>query len=142
MLKKVTVVDDSQDTLNILEAVLRKAGYRVQVIQNGAEAFAKIKEAPPDLILLDIMMPEVDGFEVCRRVKADAGLRRIPIFMISAKDDPLDREQSFRLGVDAFITKPVYPREIVRKIKTLFTESDRRSRGERTLFGRLYRLTG
>ena len=141
MPKKILVVDDSQDTLNILEAVLRKGGYRVQVVLNGQVALDKIRESPPDLILLDVMMPGMDGLEVCRILKSDPIHRKIPIFMFSAKDDPAARKLALELGASAFIAKPIYPREILGKIKAHFGDPDE-EKSSKALFGRLsFRLT-
>jgi CheY-like chemotaxis protein len=123
MLEKIVVVDDCQDTLNILGAFLRKEGYQVQVEKSGQVAIQKIKEVPPDLILLDMMMPEMGGLEVCRVLKADPHLRHIPIFMFSATAEPQAEEKALQAGVTAFIAKPAYPREILRKIKAHFGES-------------------
>jgi DNA-binding response OmpR family regulator len=135
MLKKIVVVDDCQDTLNILGAFLRKEGYNVQVEKTGQGAVQKIKEAPPDLILLDRMMPGMDGLEICRILKADARLKHIPIFMFSATDDPNGREKAIQAGFTAFIQKPAYPREILRQIKAHFGDSSE-ERSSRALFGR------
>ncbi len=136
MIRKVLVVDDSQDTLNILEAVLRRDGFKVQVASNGEDALRKIKEAPPHLVLLDMMMPKMDGLEVCRILKSDPGLSQIPVLMFSAKDDPAVRKRALQLGASAFIEKPAYPREILRKIKAHFGESNQ-NLSSKALFGRL-----
>jgi len=124
MLKKILVVDDSRDTLNILEAALRRDGFRVQVVSNGVDALRMIEKVRPDLVLLDMMMPKMDGLEVCRILKSDPKLSPIPVFMFSAKDDPAARARAMQLGASAFIEKPVYPREIIRKIKAHFGESE------------------
>ena len=126
--KKILVVDDSQDALNILEAVLKRGGFKVQVVSNGEEALRKIRKFPPDLVLLDMMMPKMDGLEVCRILKGDPGLSHIPILMLSAKDDPALHERALQVGASAFIEKPVHPREVLRKIKTYFYEADRASK--------------
>lgn len=135
MRRKILVADDSQDTLNILEAVLKRGGFKAQVVSNGEDALKKIKEDPPDLVLLDIMMPKMDGLEVCRILKGDSRWRHIPIFMFSARDDPAARQRALRLGASAFIEKPIYPREILRKIRLHFGESDRNKSSDSS-FGR------
>jgi DNA-binding response OmpR family regulator len=120
MLKKIAVVDDCQDTLNILGAFLKKEGFQVQVEKTGQEALLKIKEDPPDLILLDMMMPGMDGLEVCRRLKADHKVEHVPVFMFSGAADPDAREKAVQAGITGFIAKPAYPKDILRKIKAYF----------------------
>jgi two-component system NtrC family sensor kinase len=122
MLKKIAVVDDCQDTLNILGVFLKKAGFRVQVEKTGQGALQKIKEDPPDLILLDMMMPGMDGLEVCRVLKADPQVKDIPIFMFSGAADPSAQEKALQAGVIRFIAKPAFPKDILHKIKAYFDE--------------------
>lgn len=115
--KKVLVVDDHQDAINILTMILKKGGYESVAARDGVEALQKINEESPDLVLLDVMMPKMDGYEVCQAVKADPLHRDIPILMLSAKIDPASKERGRELGAADYITKPINPTEILKKIK-------------------------
>lgn len=117
MARKILVVDDNQDTLNILGAVLRKGGYDTLFAKDGLEAIQKAREASPALILLDIMMPRMDGLEVLRILKGDAAYARTPILVVTAKTDPLSKNQSLELGASDYLIKPIDPGEILRTIK-------------------------
>ncbi|MEJ5311342.1 MAG: response regulator [Anaerolineae bacterium] len=111
------IVDDAVENLNMLDAMLR-AEYRVQAARNGAVAL-KLANAPepPDLILLDIVMPDMDGFAVCQELKANAATRDIPVIFISALDDVFDKVQAFRMGGVDFITKPFHVEEVLARVR-------------------------
>jgi len=105
----VLVVDDTSDNLTLMAALLRDI-YRVKVVNNGAKALAVAAASPPpDLILLDIMMPEMDGYEVCRRLKEDPATRNIPVIFLTAMSDEHSEEKGFELGAVDYITKPISP---------------------------------
>ncbi len=104
----VLVVDDTADNLTLMAALLRDR-YRVKVVNHGSKALAVAAAKPPDLILLDIMMPEIDGYEVCRRLKADAALRNIPVIFLTAMSDEQSEEKGFELGAVDYIAKPISP---------------------------------
>ncbi|MGC3987102.1 MAG: adenylate/guanylate cyclase domain-containing protein [Pseudorhodoferax sp.] len=104
----VLVVDDTADNLTLMAALLRDS-CRVKVVNHGAKALATAANAPPDLILLDIMMPEIDGYEVCRRLKADPALSHIPVIFLTAMTDEHSEEKGFELGAVDYITKPLSP---------------------------------
>jgi putative two-component system response regulator len=114
----VLVVDDSPDNLSLMNGLLKDA-YRVRVANNGARAL-KIAQSgtPPDLILLDVMMPCMDGYEVCRRLKADAGSRDIPIIFLTARSEPADEQLGLELGAVDYITKPVSPPIVLARVRT------------------------
>lgn len=117
MAKKILIVDDNQDTLNILGAILKREGYQVLLAKDGLEAIEKVREASPSLILLDIMMPKIDGFGVLQALKQDSRFMKIPVLVVTAKTDPISKNQSLGLGASDFLIKPVNPAEIIRKIK-------------------------
>ena len=118
-LKKVLVVDDNQDAMNIMASILKIAGYSVITAKDGLEAMHKIQRENPALILLDVTMPEMDGFAVCESVKRNPKFSHIPIFMISANTDPASRKRGLQAGAHDFITKPINPAETLRKIREL-----------------------
>lgn len=115
--KKVLVVDDNPDAVNILMTVLKRGGYTVEIARNGSEALQKINEENPELILLDIMMPKMNGFEVCKAVKSDSKTRHITVLMITGKTDTESRAEGLRLGATDYLVKPIHPMEALRKVK-------------------------
>lgn len=123
MPKKVLIVDDNQDAINILSAIIKKGGYLATVAKDGVEAIQKIKDESPALILLDIMMPKMDGFEVCQTVKSDAETKHIPILMVTAKTDPASRARGLKLGASDYLMKPIHPAETLRKVKEYLDET-------------------
>lgn len=121
--KKATilVVDDNPENLRVLMQLLQDQGYRVRPIPNGAHALTTAQKEPPDLILLDIMMPEMNGYEVCARLKADERTRDIPIIFISALDEGLDKATAFSMGGVDYITKPFQAEELSARVYTHLT---------------------
>jgi DNA-binding response OmpR family regulator len=117
MAKRVLIVDDNQDALHILSAVLNRGGYLVSIAKNGMEAIEKVREENPALILLDIMMPKMDGFEVCKEIKSRSETSRIPILMITARKDPESRKRGLEVGASEYLVKPIHPAEVLRKVQ-------------------------
>ncbi|RLB29652.1 MAG: hypothetical protein DRG87_06730 [Deltaproteobacteria bacterium] len=114
----VMVVDDSPDNLTVLEKMLREQGYRVVAFPRGDLALKAAARKPPDLILLDIMMPGMDGFAVCERLKADATLKEIPVLFISGLSETRDKLKAFSAGGVDYVTKPFQPEEVRVRVKT------------------------
>ena len=112
------IVDDTPANLRLLSQLLTGCGYRVRAVLNGMRALAAAQAAPPDLILLDIMMPEMDGHEVCRRLKADERTRDIPILFISALNETEEKVQGFAAGGVDYITKPFQSEEVLARVQT------------------------
>lgn len=119
MKSKVLVVDDNPLNIELLDAYLKSSGYEISTATNGKEALALINANPPDLILLDIMMPEIDGYEVCRRVKSEPSSRTIPIILLTALHDVQDRITGIEAGCDDFISKPFNNIELLTRVKSL-----------------------
>ena len=113
----ILIVDDTPANLNVLSAILGKRGYRVRPAINGALALKAAQKAVPDLILLDVQMPGLDGYEVCRQLKADAQTRAIPVIFISALDDVLDKVEAFQVGGVDYITKPFQIEEVLARVE-------------------------
>src|SRR6516165_8272222 len=114
----VLIVDDEPNNIDYLEQELEGLGYKTLSAHNGAEAIAIVKNSPPDLILLDVMMPVMDGFSACRMLKGFEETRFIPIVMMTALDGIEDRVKGIRAGADDFLTKPVDERELMARIET------------------------
>jgi two-component system alkaline phosphatase synthesis response regulator PhoP len=115
----VLVVDDNQQNLELLQAYLETLGCRIVTARDGVEALAVIGRDQPDLILLDVMMPRMSGFEVCKKLKADPQTRSIPIIMVTALNELGDIERGVESGTDDFLTKPVKKLELITRVKSL-----------------------
>jgi CheY-like chemotaxis protein len=112
--KRVLVVDDDRVIQQLLQVNLELEGYEVvATASDGAEALEKITKLKPDLVILDVMMPKMDGLEVCRRLKADPKLAKIPIILLSARAQDLDIREGLDIGADAYLTKPFDPVELL-----------------------------
>lgn len=112
----ILVVDDEANIRDLARLYLEKDGYKVIVAQDGAQALTLAKEVDPALIVLDLMLPEVDGWEVCRRVRADSN---VPILMLTARDDDIDKIVGLEMGADDYLTKPFNPRELVARVRAI-----------------------
>jgi len=115
---RILVVDDTPDNLFLIQAILEEEGYQIEIVDNGREALEKIEENPPDLLLLDVMMPEIDGFEVTRRIRQNEKLPFMPILLITAYDQP-SVAQGLDTGADDFIRKPVDFDELLARVRSL-----------------------
>jgi DNA-binding response OmpR family regulator len=113
---RIMVVDDDPDTLSILVRYIRREGSIVVEASSGAECLRLVRESPPDVILLDLMMPEMDGFAVCRKLRRDSATAEIPVIMLTARDDLEARAEGMEIGVSDFIAKPVLRRELSERI--------------------------
>ena len=123
MAKYVLIVDDAPNIVLSLEFLMKKEGYEVHSVSNGEEAMAAITTKTPDLILLDVMMPRKDGYEVCQELRANQDWNDIKIIMLTAKGRDVEREKGLALGADDYVTKPFATQELVRKVKTLLGEN-------------------
>lgn len=116
-MKKVLIVDDEQDIVESLQFVLEAAGFECHCAYNGEEGLNLAREILPDLIILDVMMPKINGFKICRLLKYDSKYRNIPILMVTARSQMEDKQIGEETGVDEYITKPFELDEIVEKVK-------------------------
>ena len=119
MARSVLVVDDEPNIVLSLEYLLQQAGYEVRVARSGEEAVTAVAAQVPDLIVLDVMMPTLDGYHVCETIRADPKLRSVRILMLTAKSRDVEREKALALGADDYITKPFSTRELVERVKTI-----------------------
>lgn len=118
-IRNVLVVDDSKTELMFLGEMLRKAGYAVVTAENGEEMHSRLEQAKPDLILMDVVMPGQNGFQLTRKISRDPRYSDIPIIMCTSKDQETDRVWGMRQGARDYITKPVEQAELISKIKAL-----------------------
>src|SRR3989304_3365258 len=123
MAEKILVVDDDLDTLKLVGLMLERQGYEITVATNGELGLSKAAPEKPDLILLDIMMPDIDGYEVPRRLRADPSLAHIPIIMFTAKSMVDDKVAGFEVGADDYLTKPTHPAELTAHVKAVLARS-------------------
>ena len=130
---KVLVVDDNAQNLELLVAYLDSLNCRVFTASNGVEALEKVRQEMPDLILLDIMMPRMSGFEVCRNLKSDPQTRDIPVVMVTALTELSDIERAVESGTDDFISKPINRLELVTRVKSLLRVRHLQGELDRTL---------
>lgn len=138
MAKKILVVDDEKDIVDLVAYNLEKAGYKVLRAYDGAAALRKAQEEAPDLLVLDLMLPGLDGLEVCRRLKAADKTARIPVLMLTAKGEESDKVVGLELGADDYVTKPFSPKELVARVKALLRRSAQdevASHAEHRVFG-------
>lgn len=124
-MEKVLIVDDEIDLLKMVDFNLRNAGFATVQAKTGKEALKLARGENPDLILLDLMLPDVLGTEVCRMLKADNATKEIPIIMVTAKGEEIDRVVGFELGAEDYVVKPFSPRELVLRVRALLKRARR-----------------
>jgi len=118
----ILVVDDEPYILRSLTYLLTRAGYAVETATNGEDGLARVRELRPPLIFLDIMMPNVNGYQVCEQIKADSSLAGTYVILLSAKGQQVDRERGLQGGADEYMTKPFSPREVAQRVRDIFAE--------------------
>ena len=124
-MERVLIVDDDPDILRLVTYNMGQAGFEVLTAATGRKALELVHKQPPDLIVLDIMLPDVDGMEVCRILRQQDSTRRIPIIMLTARGEEIDRVVGFELGADDYVSKPFSPRELVLRVKSILRRSGR-----------------
>lgn len=129
----VLVVDDNEQNLELLQAYLEDLGCSIRAARDGLEALASIDDAEPDLVLLDIMMPRMSGFQVCERLKSGARTRDIPVVMVTALNEVGDVERAVEAGADDFLTKPVHKLELMTRVRSLLRVRYLKRQLDRTL---------
>jgi pilus assembly protein CpaE len=123
--ERILIVDDDRDSLKLIGLMLQRRGYQITVAQNGAQSLAKAESDKPDLIILDVMMPDIDGYEVCRRLRMNSQTAHIPIIMFTAKTQVTDKVAGFQAGADDYLTKPVHPAELASRVESVLLRSAR-----------------
>jgi two-component system phosphate regulon response regulator PhoB len=115
----ILIVDDETDLASLVEFNLQQAGLETSVALTGEQALELAKARVPDIVLLDLMLPDISGKEVCRRLRAEPGTRNVPIVMLTARGEEADRIEGFEVGADDYVTKPFSPRELVLRLKAI-----------------------
>jgi len=125
MKAKILIVEDDLDSLKLIGLILQSKGYQVIAAQNGQQALEKASNEMPDLVILDIMMPGMSGYEVCKRMRADPQTAAIPVIMFTAKTSVEDKVAGFEAGADEYLTKPIHPAELVTRVEALLARTAR-----------------
>lgn len=138
MRERILLVDDEADIVELLEFNLKQQGYTVVTARDGASAMAEVKRQRPDLILLDLMLPDVSGTEICRRLRRDTATQTIPIVMITARNEEIDRVVGFEIGADDYVAKPFSPRELLLRVSAVLrrtSQAEKPTDAERIVIG-------
>lgn len=126
---RILVVEDDRDIAELVKRYLEKSGFAVDLLASGREALAALVERPPDLLVLDVMLPHVSGTEICRAVRANERTAGIPIVMLTARAEEAERIAGLELGADDYIAKPFSPNELVARVRALLRRTTRRPQG-------------
>ena len=129
----VLVVDDNEQNLELIQAYLEDLGCRIDLARDGLEALAAVESSEPDMILLDVMMPRMSGFQACSRIKSNPRTRDIPVLMITALNEVGDVERAVESGADDFLTKPVNKLELLTRVRSLLRVRQLKKQLDRTL---------
>ena len=130
---RILIADDNPQGVELLEAYLGEADYSIATAADGDETLARVRDWHPDLILLDIMMPKISGFEVCKRLRTDPKTRDIAVLMITALDQPSDIERAIEVGTDEFLSKPIKKSELLLRVRSLLRARMYKSQLDRAL---------
>ena len=127
---RILVAEDDPDIAHLLAHYLQRAGFEAEMVSSGRDVLPRIRKAPPDVLLLDIMLPDLDGLEVCRAVRSDPATAAIPIIIVTARGEESDRIVGLELGADDYITKPFSPNEVIARIRALLRRTHRVGPGD------------
>jgi two-component system phosphate regulon response regulator PhoB len=117
--QRILVVDDEPDLLELVRVNLSQAGFEVETAETGRQALERVRRSAPDLLILDLMLPDLSGTEVCRHLRQDSSLAEIPIIMLTARADEVDRVVGLEVGADDYVTKPFSPRELILRVRAV-----------------------
>ncbi len=133
----ILIVEDEADLASLVEFNLQQAGLETEIALTGEAALAKARARVPDLVLLDLMLPDISGKEVCRRFRSDACTKQVPIVMLTARGEESDRVDGFEVGADDYVTKPFSPRELVLRVKAILRRASTGEASEKVALGEL-----
>ncbi len=122
--RRILIVDDEPNIVLSLEFLMKKAGFQVESVTDGRAVLERLRQPPPDLVILDIMLPGIDGFELLRRLKATPGWARVRVILLTARGRQSERERGLELGADLYVTKPFSTRELVRQVEALLAAEE------------------
>jgi len=123
-MRRILIIEDDKDIVELVRYNLEKEDFQVLATADGVSGLMQVKKSPPDLLLLDLMLPKLSGLEICKDIRRDASLNRLPILMLTARGDEADRVVGLELGADDYVTKPFSPRELVARVKALLRRAE------------------
>jgi phosphate regulon transcriptional regulator PhoB len=132
-MKRIHIIEDDPDIVELVRYNLIQEGFQVSATGDGLSGLAQLRKVPPDLLVLDLMLPKLSGLEVCREIRRDRKLERLPIIMLTARGEEADRVSGLELGADDYVTKPFSPRELVARVKALLRRAEPVSQPEQPL---------
>jgi two-component system, OmpR family, alkaline phosphatase synthesis response regulator PhoP len=132
-IKRILLIEDDRDIVELVRYNLEKEGFQVTSTGDGLSGLAQIRKSPPDLLLLDLMLPKLSGLEICKEIRRDNTLNRLPILMLTARGEEADRIVGLELGADDYVTKPFSPRELAARIKALLRRTEPASAAEKPI---------
>lgn len=132
-MRRILVIEDDKDIVELVRYNLEKDGFQVVACADGATGLAQIRKSPPDVLILDLMLPKLSGLEICKEIRKDVSLNRLPILILTAKGEEADRVVGLELGADDYVTKPFSPRELAARVKALLRRSEPATAAEKTV---------
>src|ERR1700757_5247734 len=123
-MKGVLLIEDDRDIVELVRYNLEREGFQVAAATDGASGLAQIRKTPPDILLLDLMLPKLSGLDICKEIRRDTSLNRLPILMLTARGEEADRVVGLEMGADDYVTKPFSPRELVARVKALLRRAE------------------
>ncbi|MGA2482473.1 MAG: response regulator transcription factor [Candidatus Acidiferrales bacterium] len=123
-MKRILIIEDDRDIVELVRYNLANEGYQITAALDGSTGLAALRKSPPDLLLLDLMLPRISGLEICREIRRDETLNRLPILMLTARGDEADRVVGLEMGADDYVTKPFSPRELAARVKALLRRAE------------------
>ena len=132
-MKRILIIEDDRDIVELVRYNLSKESFQVSAAADGSAGLATVKKSPPDLLLLDLMLPKLSGLEICKEIRRDPSLNRLPILMLTARGDEADRVVGLEMGADDYVTKPFSPRELVARVKALLRRAEPPAEPARTI---------
>lgn len=132
-MKRVLIIEDDKDIVELVRYNLANEGFQVSAAHDGVTGLTTVKKTPPDLLLLDLMLPKLSGLEICREIRRDDSLNRLPILMLTARGEEADRVVGLEMGADDYVTKPFSPRELLARVKALLRRAEPPADAPRTI---------
>src|SRR5258706_1505825 len=132
-MKRVLIIEDDRDIVELVRYNLANEGFHVSSANDGSTGLSTLKKTPPDLLLLDLMLPKLSGLEICREIRRDDSLNRLPILMLTARGEEADRVVGLEMGADDYVTKPFSPRELLARVKALVRRAEPPTDAPRTI---------
>jgi phosphate regulon transcriptional regulator PhoB len=135
-MKRVLLIEDDRDIVELVRYNLEREGFTVAAATDGATGLAQVRKAPPDILLLDLMLPKISGLDICKEIRRDQSLNRLPILMLTARGEEADRVVGLEMGADDYVTKPFSPRELGARVKALLRRTEPASEPRRVIEAR------